>query len=164
MGSSKRNRAQNDYQIVQLVIQELLKFLEIDQIRDSITSPAKIARQASMSTQFAMSQAPQPARAENTGSKRGRENWVKVQQKDDVKPWLFTNLSAPETGHEPKGSVYRAGISFDYWCRTFTLEVAMRCRGPRGEVLKKLKGLLRRDLDLALFVISPGTYTLNPTP
>jgi len=159
MGSSKRTRLHNEFQIVQLVIQELLKFLEIDQIRESITSPAKIFRQAS--TQYAMSQAPPPARAENVaGSKRGRENWAKVQQKNIVAPWLFTTLKPPEMVHESKASVFKPGISFDYWCRTLSLEVAVRCKGSRGELLKKLLKLLKRDLHLALFVLSPAVRHL----
>ena len=156
MGSSKKHSKASPQQgIVELAIQELLKFLEIDKIKESIASPAKIFRQAS--TQFPMSQHQPPAQ---TGSKRGQENWAKVQHKSIILPWLFTTLESHEGPNEPKQSVFRPGLHYGTWVRLFCYEVVMRCKGSRGELLGKIHKMLKKDYDLANFVLSPAVLHL----
>lgn len=163
VGSSKRSRYSSLQQgVIEFSIQELLKFLEIDKIRDSITAPAKVFRQAS-STQYAMSQhAAVTARGgSETGSKRGRDNWMKLEQKDIIAPWLFTDLNVVQAPHEPRQAVlYRVGMHYENWVRQFCAEVVMRCQGPRGQLLKYIIKILKKDYDLATFVLSPAVLHL----
>ena len=166
-GSSKRSKEGKAIQIqgnVTVGIQELLKVLEIDTLKESMSSPAKLFRQTS--TQFPMSQHQAPAarsRADSgsLGSDRGRQNWTKIQHKNIIMPWLFTQFqSPPPATHEPKLQVFKPGMNYNTWVKNFCYEVVMRCKGSRGVLLHKIQRMLKKDYDLASFVLSPAVLHL----
>ena len=162
MGSSSR-RNSSAAGVVELALQEILKFLEIDKLKDSLTSPAQIFRHPS--TQYSMSQQPPTPAGEkkSTSSKRGSENWSKIRKDAQtiIVPWLTTSLQISDTvTHDPKHHIFRIGMNYENWVRNFSHEVVMRCQGPRGELLKMISKMLRKDYDLANFVLSPAVLHL----